>query len=133
VHTNLDAALDGVSFTLAKKLGLYQTKFLDKSYLVSRKIVLTTKNGDREGILKLLNYYSAEEAHVSAVEGRKGAQYNYEATIDSNNLPDLKNQLKKNGLLEHGNLQIMKLASPTDNAGMGVIGLYKNKGLSQQQ
>src|SRR5699024_7892050 len=57
----------------------------------------------------------------------------YEATIDNNNLPDLKKELKKNGLLEHGNLQVMKLASATDNAGMGVIGLYKDKGLTQDQ
>src|SRR6056297_1570325 len=37
-HTNLDAALDGVSFVLAKNLGLKNLKFLDNSYHVSRKI-----------------------------------------------------------------------------------------------
>ncbi len=41
-HTNLDAALDGVSFVLAKELGLENLKFLDSSYNISRKIVLTT-------------------------------------------------------------------------------------------
>ncbi len=132
-HTNLDAALDGVSFTLAEKLGLHQLKFLDKSYLISRKIVLTTKHDDTEAVLKLLNYYSAEEAHVHAVEGRKGNQFNYEATIDQNNVPALKKQLKKNGLLEQGNLQVIKVASASENAGMGVIGLYRDKGLQQEE
>ncbi len=132
-HTNLDAALDGVSFILAEKLGLHQLKFLDKSYLISRKIVFTTKHDDTDAVLKLLNYYSAEEAHVHAVKGRKGDQFNYEATIDENNVPALKKQLKKNGLLEHGNLQVIKVASASDNAGMGVIGLYRDKGLQQKE
>ncbi len=131
-HTNLDAALDGVSFTLAQKLGLNQLKFLDKNYRISRKIVLTTKHDDTDAVLKLLNYYSAEEAHFHAVQGRKGDQYNYEATIDENNVGPLKKQLKKNGLLEHGNFEVLKMASPSDNAGMGVIGLYRDKGLKQE-
>src|SRR5699024_7411771 len=53
-HTNLDAALDGVSFALGKKLGLEQLKFLDKNYPVSRKMVLTTAGVDQEDVLKLL-------------------------------------------------------------------------------
>lgn len=132
-HTNLDAALDGVSFTLAESLGLNQVKFLDKSYHISRKIVLTTQNSDSDAVLKLLNYYSAEEAHVHTVEGRQGKQYNYAATIDQNNVLALKKQLKKNGLLEHGSLEVLKVDSASDNAGMGAIGLYRNKGLQQEE
>jgi dinuclear metal center YbgI/SA1388 family protein len=130
-HTNLDAALDGVSFTLAKKLGLQNLKFLDKSYPISRKIVLTTARAESDDVLKLLNYYSAEEAHVHAVEGRKGEQKTYEAIIDQHNLDGLEKELKKNGLLDQGSVQVMKVASPSDNAGMGVIGFYREQGLSQ--
>jgi dinuclear metal center YbgI/SA1388 family protein len=36
VHTNLDAALDGVSFVLAKELQLENLKFLALSYNISR-------------------------------------------------------------------------------------------------
>lgn len=132
-HTNLDAALDGVSFTLAKKLGLQKLKFLDKSYPISRKIVLTTSWSDSDTVLKLLNYYSAEEAHVHLVEGRKGEQKTYEAIIDQHNLSELEKELKKNGLLDHGNVQVLEVASPSDNAGMGVVGLYREQGLPQDE
>lgn len=131
-HTNLDAALDGVSFALAKKLELENLKFLDKSYPVSRKISLTTEGPDSEDVLKLLNYYSAEEAHVYEVQGRKGTQQNYEAIIDVHNLQGLKKELQKNGLLEQGSFQVMNLASHSKNAGMGVVGFYRKKGLHQE-
>src|SRR5699024_10807141 len=62
-HTNLDASLDGVSFVLGKQLGLQNLKFLSNSYNISRKIVLTTGHSDSESVLKLLNYYSAEDAN----------------------------------------------------------------------
>lgn len=130
-HTNLDAALDGVSFVLAQKLGLENVKFLDTSYNISRKIVLTTSHSDSESMLKLLNYYSAEEAHYYTVEGRKGQQYTYEAIIDEHNVSGLKKELKKNGLLERSNFRIMDIASPSNNVGMGVVGFYRDQGLTQ--
>ncbi|HEX6982059.1 MAG TPA: Nif3-like dinuclear metal center hexameric protein [Balneolaceae bacterium] len=132
-HTNLDAALDGVSFVLAQRLGLENLKFLDNSYNISRKIVLTTNHTDSESVLKLLNYYSAEEAHYYKVEGKKGKQFTYEAIMDRHNVSDLKKELKKNGLLHRGSFQVMEVASPSNNAGMGVVGFYRDKGLTQQQ
>jgi len=130
-HTNLDAALDGVSFVLAQKLGLENVKFLDSSYNISRKIVLTTSHADSKSMLKLLNYYSAEEAHYYTVEGRKGQQFTYEAIIDDHNVSGLKQELKKNGLLEQSNFRIMDIASPSKNVGMGVVGFYRDQGLTQ--
>jgi len=132
-HTNLDAALDGVSFVLAKNLGLENLKFLDNSYHISRKIVLTTNHSDSHSVLKLLNYYSAKEAHYYKVEGRKQDQHTYEAIMDQHNVGDLKRELKKNGLLHRGSFQVMEVASPSNNVGMGVIGFYRDKGLTQQQ
>lgn len=130
-HTNLDAALDGVSFVLAQKLGLENVKFLDTNYNISRKIVLTTSHADSKSMLKLLNYYSAEEAHYYTVEGRKGQQFTYEAIIDDHNVSGLKQELKKNGLLEQSNFRIMDIASPSKNVGMGVVGFYRDQGLTQ--
>ncbi len=130
-HTNLDAALDGVSFVLAQKLGLENLQFLDSSYNISRKIVLTTSHSDSESMLKLLNYYSAEEAHYYTVEGRKGEQFTYEAIIDEHNVSGLKKELKKNGLLERSSFRIMDIASPSSNVGMGVVGYYRDQGLTQ--
>jgi len=72
-HTNLDAALDGVSFVLANNLGLDNLQFLDKGYPISKKISLTTDFEDSEAVLKLLNYYSAEEAYFYSVEDEKTA------------------------------------------------------------
>ncbi|MCW9706909.1 Nif3-like dinuclear metal center hexameric protein [Fodinibius salsisoli] len=132
-HTNLDAALDGVSFVLGQKLKLKNLKFLDNGYNISRKIVLTTNHSDSESVLKLLNYYSAEEAHYYKVEGRKSDQYTYEAIMDEHNVGDLKKELNKNGLLDRGSFQVMEVASPSNNVGMGVVGFYRDKGLTQEQ
>ena len=132
-HTNLDAALDGVSFVLAQQLGLDNLKFLDKSYNISRKIVLTTSYTDSESVLKMLNYYSAEEAHFYQVEGRKEGQRTFEAIIDEHNVSGLIKELRRNGLLDQGNYQVMDVASPSDNVGMGVLGFYHDKGLKQDE
>src|SRR6056297_1589254 len=123
-HTNLDAALDGVSFVLANNLGLDNLQFLDKNYNISRKISLTTGFEDSEAVLKLLNYYSAEEAYFYGVDGRINGMKCFEATIDSHNVNQLKNALNQEGLLKSGTFQISDMESPSDNFGMGVIGAY---------
>ena len=132
-HTNLDAALDGVSFVLGQELGLENMKFLDNSYNISRKIVLTTNHSDSDSVLKLLNYYSAEEAHYYKVEGKKEDQYTYEAIIDEHHVSDLEAELEKNGLLHRGSFQVMEVASPSKNVGMGVVGFYRDQGVTQQE
>lgn len=131
-HTNLDAALDGVSFVLGKELELENLKFLDNSYNISRKIVLTTNHSDSNSVLKLLNYYSAEEAHYYQVKGKKQDQHMYEAIIDEHHVAELEKELEKNGLLHRGSFQVMDVASPSNNVGMGVVGFYRDKGLTQQ-
>ncbi|MDZ7691681.1 MAG: Nif3-like dinuclear metal center hexameric protein [Balneolaceae bacterium] len=41
--------------------------------------------------------------------------------------------MRRNGLLDQGNYQVMEVASPSDNVGMGVLGFYHDKGLTQQE
>ncbi len=132
-HTNLDAALDGVSFVLGQQLQLENMKFLDNSYNISRKIVLTTNHSDSNSVLKLLNYYSAEKAHYYRVQGKKEDQFTYEAIIDEHHVSDLEKELEKNGLLHRGSFQVMDVASPSNNVGMGVVGFYRDKGLTQDE
>lgn len=132
-HTNLDAALDGVSFVLANNLGLDELRFLEKNYNISRKISLTTSFDDTEAVLKLLNYYSAEEAHFYEVDGRKEGQKNFEAVIDQHNVTQLRNALEKEGLLKKGSFQEMEMVSPTQNFGMGVIGSYPDDGIAMDE
>lgn len=132
-HTNLDAALDGVSFVLANNLGLDSLQFLDKSYNISRKISLTTDYDDTEAVLKLLNYYSAEEAHFYEVDGRKNGQKNFEAIIDEHYVSQLRNALEKEGLLKKGSFQVMEMSTPTNNFGMGVLGFYPDDGIAMKE
>ena len=132
-HTNLDAALDGVSFVLANILGLDDLRFLDKSYNVSHKIRLVTAHDDPEAIMKLLNYYSAEEAHYFHVENREHNLICFEAIIDKHLLPTLKGGLAKEGLLKAGTFQVTELESPSQNYGMGVIGEYPEEGVGQNE
>ncbi len=132
-HTNLDAALDGVSFVLANNLGLDDLQFLDKTYNISRRISLTTDYEDTEAVLKLLNYHSAEEAHFHEVDGRKGGQKQFEAIIDKHNVLPLRKALEKEGLLKKGSFQEMEMATPTNNFGMGVLGYYPDNGIAMDE
>lgn len=132
-HTNLDAALDGVSFVLANILGLDNLSFLDKNYAISRKIRLVTEDGDAEAVLKLLNYYSAEEAHYFEVENRQEGLKCFEAIIDKHHLAALKVGLKKEGLLKAGSFQVIELASTSQNFGMGVVGEYPEEGVGKNE
>lgn len=132
-HTNLDAALDGVSFVLANNLGLDELQFLDKNYNISRKISLTTNVEDTQSVLKLLNYYSAEEAHFYEVDGRKEGQKYFEAIIDQHNVDQLRVALEKEGLLKKGSFQEMEMSTPTNNFGMGVIGYYPDEGIAMNE
>jgi dinuclear metal center YbgI/SA1388 family protein len=132
-HTNLDAALDGVSFVLANNLGLDDLQFLDRSYNISRKISLTTSVEDNQAVLKLLNYYSAEEAHYYEVDGRKEGQKYFEAIIDQHNVSQLQKALEIEGLLKKGSFQEMEVVSPTNNFGMGVLGRYPDQGIAMSE
>ncbi|GAB5410336.1 MAG: Nif3-like dinuclear metal center hexameric protein [Balneolaceae bacterium] len=132
-HTNLDAALDGVSFVLANILGLDNLSFLDKSYAISRKIKLVTDEEDAEAVLKILNYYSAEEAHYFEVENREHGLKCFEAIIDKHLVADLRAGLKKEGLLKAGSFQVTELASTSQNFGLGVIGEYPEDGVGKNE
>jgi len=132
-HTNLDAALDGVSFVLANILGLDNLSFLDKNYSISRKIRLITSHVDSEAVLKLLNYHSAEEAHYFEVNNRKDGLKCFEAIIDQHNVAVLQKALKSEGMLKEGSFQVIDLASTTQNFGMGVLGEYPEEGIGKNE
>ena len=132
-HTNLDAALDGVSFVLANILGLDNLRFLDKNYAISRKIRLITAHEDSEAALKLLNYHSAEEAHYFDVNSREDGLHCFEAIIDQHNVSVLKRALKNEGMLKEGSFQVIDLASTSQNFGMGVIGEYPEEGIGKNE
>ncbi|MGN8225507.1 Nif3-like dinuclear metal center hexameric protein [Gracilimonas sp. BCB1] len=132
-HTNLDAALDGVSFVLANMLGLDNLKFLDKNYSISRKIRLITSHKDSDAVLKLLNYHSAEEAHHFDVNSREDGLKCFEAIIDQHNVSVLKKALNKEGMLKEGSFQVVDLASTSQNFGMGVLGEYPEEGIGKNE
>lgn len=132
-HTNLDAALDGVSFVLANMLGLDDLRFLNKDYNISRKISLTTSYKDSEAILRLMNFYSGEEALYFEVESREAGLKCYEAIIDQQHVEELKKALKDEGMLLDGHFQVTSLASPSSNFGLGVIGEYPDEGIGQNE
>jgi dinuclear metal center YbgI/SA1388 family protein len=132
-HTNLDAALDGVSFVLANMLGLDNLKFLDKNYSISRKIRLITSHKDSEAVLKLLNYHSAEEAHYFDVNSREDGLKCFEAIIDHHNVSVLKKALNKEDMLKEGSFQVIDLASTSQNFGMGVLGEYPEEGIGKNE
>ncbi len=132
-HTNLDAALDGVSFVLANLLGLDNLRFLEKNYSISHKIRLVTSHSNPDLVLKLLNYYSAEEAHYFSVVDREDNLTCFEAIIDQHHLQNLRVGLKKEGLLKSGKFQVTKLSSSSQNFGLGVLGEYPDDGITQNE
>ena len=132
-HTNLDAALDGVSFVLANMLGLDELSFLTKNFSISKKISLVSSIENSDSMVQLLNYYSAEDVHHFSIESRENDLRCFEATIDNHHLPALRKGLKKEGLLKDGALQITDLVSTSNNFGMGVIGQYPEEGLGKNE
>jgi hypothetical protein len=94
---------------------------------------LTSDYEDTEAVLKLLNYYSAEEAHFYEVDGRKEGQKNFEAIIDQHNVVQLRAALEKEGLLKKGSFQEMEMSTPTNNFGMGVLGYYPDEGIATRR
>lgn len=132
-HTNLDAALDGVSFVLANILGLDNLSFLDKHYEISHKIRLVTSHDNPEAVLKLMNYYSAEEAHYFSVDNREHNLTCFEAIIDEHHLNGLRLGLQKEGLLKSGKFQVTQLSSTSQNFGMGVLGQYPEEGVGMHE
>lgn len=132
-HTNLDAALDGVSFILANMLGLDHLRFLDKSYSISRKIRLVTTHSNSSEVLKLLNYYSAEEAHFYNVTSREKDLKCFEAIIDKQNVQALKKALIQENIVKEGSFQVTNLASPSQNFGLGVMGEYPDNGIGKNE
>jgi dinuclear metal center YbgI/SA1388 family protein len=132
-HTNLDAALDGVSFVLANMLGLDHLKFLEKNYDISRKIRLITSHKDSDAVLKLLNYHSAEEAHYFDVNSREDGLKCFEAIIDQHNVAVLEKALNNEGMLKEGSFQVIDLASTSQNFGMGVVGEYPEDGIGKNE
>lgn len=132
-HTNLDAALDGVSFVLANMLGLDDLRFLSKEHKISRKIRLISSHNDSQAVLKLLNYFSAEEATFFPVDNREENLKCFEAIIDDYHVAELKAALRKEGLLKAGSFQVIELSSPSQNFGMGVIGKYPDDGIGQNE
>ena len=132
-HTNLDAALDGVSFVLANILGIDNLSFLDKHYQISRKIRLVTTEHNAESVLKLLNYYSVEEAHYFEVESREHGLKCFEGIIDQHHVKALQAGLQKEDLLKAGSFQVTELESNSQNFGMGVIGEYPEDGVGKNE
>ena len=120
-HTNLDAALDGVSFVLANILGLDDLRFLTKNYSISKKISLVSSIENSDSMVQLLNYYSAEDVHHFSIESRENDLRCFEATIDKHHLPALKKGLKKEGLLKDGALQITDLVSTSNNFDYNIV------------
>lgn len=131
-HTNLDAALDGVSFALANALGLDNLQFLDQNFAIRRKIRVTTAHPNSDEILKLLNYYSGEDAHYWEVDSEEKGLKSYEALLDKHQVPALMAALRKEEILADGTLQEVALENPSGNFGMGVIGEYPDRGLSKE-
>ena len=73
--------------------------------IFQEKIRLVTSHEEPKAILKLLNYYSAENAHFFNVENRSDGVICFGATIDQHLLKELKSGLKKEGLLKEGKFQ----------------------------
>lgn len=132
-HTNLDAALDGVSFALANEIGLDDLSFLEAGYAIRRKIRLTTTHTDGDEILRLLNYHSGEEAHYWELDGKKGRLKCFEAVLDHHHVRPLMAALEKANLLRGGTLQEVALQNPTGNFGMGVVGTYPSPGIAPEE
>jgi len=88
-HTNLDAARNGVSFELAKQIGLKDILFLDQQYKSLKMVVLRFPVGLKEDIRDLLATYNFDTGWSLEENNIMVARFNY----DGHRLPDLQDKI----------------------------------------
>jgi len=147
VHTNLDFAKDGVSFQLAKQIGLSKIDFLEKN--ISSKLKLVTFLPENYADIVLSELFNAGAGNIGEYSncsfktngkgsfigsdksnpkiGTKGNfeivnEVRIEVVFDSWNIKKIENTLLKFHPYETPAFDIYKLENPNDKYGFGAVG-----------
>lgn len=139
-HTNLDAARNGVSFTLAEQIGLTNCDFLKPDASTSRLLRVYTDEAQRDPVVRSLEQHQARQvrvspayrestAHVQAQLHPTGDQKEseagekavlIEARVNQHRLSELYREIGS-----HGSIQVLPLEQGGVDHGFGVIGMLE--------
>lgn len=117
-HTNLDAARNGVSFELAKQLGLNHIHFLDQQYKSLKVVVLRFPARLRDDVQLLLSTYNFDTGWSTEENNIQVARFNY----DGYRLPALQDRI--HDLVDGApySIDIFPSENPSLEFGFGAIG-----------
>ncbi|MFN2374622.1 MAG: Nif3-like dinuclear metal center hexameric protein [Cyclonatronaceae bacterium] len=115
-HTNLDAALGGVSFAMAEKIGLGNCRFLDSSFKTLQHVRFSCPAGLTSKITELLTgtepkVIPSQNDHVLV-----------EFTADSYRLPTLFASLEQHIPGFRDSMVVIPVDQPSQSSGFGVTG-----------
>ena len=124
-HTNLDAAKDGVSYLLAKKIGLTNIGLLQKNYQTLKNVRLAfphfSSDANAEKVATLLTEFAYRPPNHYEDTGSTPLTI-FELLIDEFRISELKGVLASEGLNDRVSIDIFNIEQPSDQYGMGAIG-----------
>lgn len=123
-HTNLDAAYDGVSFQLARQIGLENIRFLSDDYMLSRMAVLEIPASSSEPLVKALNDAGFTNVNTLAIEDKRDSDkwLKVEIPYDSYQEKELSALIHRQISSLASNIRYTKLENPSLKVGMGALG-----------
>jgi dinuclear metal center YbgI/SA1388 family protein len=126
-HTNLDAARGGVSFILARTLGLSNIQFLDDSYPLARYLSVSIPVNAVDSLKERLENIGVEDIEVLDYSKYDGSQnrVKLEARIEAYQEFEVKKLFEESLPGNNRHYQIFKLVNDSDKVGMGAIGDFQ--------
>ena len=117
-HTNLDAARNGVSFELAKTLGLEKTRFLDNSYQTQKMVILRIPGRIFDRVDAFLNSHQTDTSWTKEENNIRAARFNF----DTHFFRGFESGLTE--LLDGApySLDVLPNENPSSQLGFGAIG-----------
>jgi len=126
-HTNLDAAQGGVSFILARILGLSNIHFLDDSYPLALFLSVSIPVNVADFLKERLENMGVEDIEILDYSKHDGSQKSVklEARIEAYQESEVRKLVEDSLPGNNRNYQIFKLANDSDKVGMGAIGEFQ--------
>ena len=134
-HTNLDAAYNGVSFEMARQLGLNNVSFLKSNYPLERKVECYADQTSAQTIAAELKKAGARGVwgdDTGAMGDNSSSTVRIQCYIEEYSLGSLYQILGRYDIPAH-QVHILSTNTPSANVGMGAIGELPGNGLKTQE
>lgn len=134
-HTNLDAAPNGVSSEMARRLELNNVSFLEANFPLERKFELYADQADAHAVARDLENSGTKDLLMDSsvsTENESGSSVRVEGYIDDYYLSSLYRVLESYDISTE-RFHIFTSNTPSANVGMGAIGDIPGNGLEMEE